>query len=252
MAIRLLGVCGVLATLELAGCGRIGFAPIDPRDDGGDGGTGNQADTPTDVAIPAGLKIWFRFVQPDLLVDTVSGRAATCTQCPVATTTVRPAGQFDGVDDCMTFDDMGVGEVTTFTLAAWIFRADTTAGMVVGKERAGSSFNSWQCNVDPTDVQFGIYDGSGLNYLTAPALAASWHHVATTFNGVGQMQDIYVDGVHKDNGVAGGNPLFDGNPVKIGCDVISGTLMTPFHGSVADLRFYDRALTAPEIAALAM
>ena len=157
----------------------------------------------------------------------------------------------DGVDDHV---DLG-SHVSNFplgdaarTVTGW-FHADAGA--------QGQSFFSYGPNVagqrfsiaaDRTQVVVGV-SGHGWG-VTGLDLADGWHHVAVSYAG-GDSDDIsiYLDGALQSASTQAGSPQgldTRSGPAAIGRSV-SGTHYT---GSIDDVRIYDVALSAEQVAAL--
>src|SRR3989344_5285791 len=81
---------------------------------------------------------------------------------------------------------------------------------------------------------------------TANVLSDSWHHIAGTYDGTNMK--FYVDGVQTNSQPASGSITTYDTVLRIGTD---GGIYDRFQGSLDDLRIYNKALTASEVATLA-
>jgi len=106
------------------------------------------------------------------------------------------------------------------------------------------------CNGNPdTGGQYALLVGTGganSNVCDQTSLIdGSWHFIAVSATGA--TQSLYVDGVFKVSGVP--SPV-DGNNTILSSGKIGNNAGTSFVGSIDDMRFYNRALSANEITTL--
>ena len=162
--------------------------------------------------------------------------------------------EFDGSNDYINIDGYK-GIVTdgtntsAFTITAWI--KATGDGEIVGWGSSGDG-NRAEFRVDDGRLR---YESGGGNVQTDTNVSDSrWHHVAVTIpeNAVFVDVTIYLDGkddTQPENDTDPVHPLSD-------YDVIMGqrydrTNVRWYSGAIDDVRIYDVALSAEEIAALA-
>jgi hypothetical protein len=157
---------------------------------------------------------------------------------------VGGALSLDGINGTVTVPNMrglGAGN-TAHTVAAWVKVISLPSNrawiLLLGNEGTGS--HHWLINSLGV-TQLGVWNGGQVN-PTLPL--GEWKHIAVTFDGATLAG--YVDGMLAGSGAA----IFDleGMPLTIGGPHIGEN---NFNGMVDDVRIYDRALTAAEIAALA-
>ena len=142
------------------------------------------------------------------------------------------------------------------TWAAWV-RADSNPpddGQIVAKSSDGGG---WQFKSSPDTgphtfgVAVSINGGSNVQrYSTTVRQLNTWYYVAGVYNAQAQTLDIYVNGVLDDGVLRGTVPAsqFDANQnVTIGRR--AGGTGYYFQGTIDELRIYNRALTAAEVAA---
>jgi hypothetical protein len=254
------GLCGLCGLCEIPGCGRVAF---DARHDGGAqldaAADARPDDAVPDAALPmAGLVALYSFETG--LGDSVAANDGACstTLCPVATAgrIGAQAMLFDGVDDCVDVIDNGQLEPAQLTLSIWARQDSTGNQSQVSKRVVGGSANAWQLETGPTGsimgLSFTTYDGSGFNqYLVSADNAikvGTWQHLAGTYDGA--TKRVYIDGVEVANGPQAAAIPYDSMAMKIGCDDNNPNTFF-FDGALDDLRIYNRALTASEIAVLA-
>jgi hypothetical protein len=175
---------------------------------------------------------------------------------PIFTTDVPPAIQFDN-DYALEFDGDGYVEVPPYTklasdkeltLAAWVNLTDPAVDQtVIGK---GWENHGYSMSVDGGELYVQIWDIIGQCYSLwgGQVLADTWTHLAVTWQSKGEMI-AYVDGVEVDRIRASLSPI-GGNvtELRIGMELDdTGGL----EGLVDDVRVYERALSAAEVADLA-
>jgi len=175
---------------------------------------------------------------------------------------------FDGHDDGITTPVGADLSVTRLTLSVWVAIAGPGAynPRIVGVGPQGSSHQHYALVQEGTEGPKGVFlmcsegqhDGED-EYWADTQLPGdlSWHHVAATFTPDEVV--LYVDGA-----AAGTHeplrplPQFSGANLQIGLSDESPNASGPpeasdaFNGIIDDVRIYDRALTAAEIAALAL
>jgi hypothetical protein len=170
-----------------------------------------------------------------------------------------------------------------FTLAAWINRnasSDVDDEMIDKLNQSGtpSGYSDWMPANGNTDI-FGhgtpnnitctancvamtLTDKSG-NFLSVAATntsagAGAWHHIAFTYDGSNNSSGakIYVDGVSQTLTTSSGgctgcftSTMTNTNDLFLGIDITANSF-DYFHGSMDDVRIYNRALGAAEITAL--
>ena len=162
---------------------------------------------------------------------------------------------FDGQDDYVSgstspFDFAN----TTFTASAWFKKSDSEYGMIVSE---GGRNSGWFLAVYPTgQIKVLLKKSNSYDAYTAITTGAYadglWHHVAAvittdTSGSSGNNADIYVDG-----------NLVGVTHERIGAYGVSTTGWTIgtreagydyfFNGIIDDVRVYDKALSADEIA----
>ena len=167
------------------------------------------------------------------------------------------AYSFDGAGNFISIPDNPLLALSAnFTICAWYYQNNVTPDPgygvpIVNKETAGIADG------------YGIYAGSmsdrrtsfiGASELISPGNfnVAQWHHIAVTTTG--SISRMYVDGLEITSHSGGSPqtntlPLFIGAP-HVGCGGGCG-VREFFNGRIDDVRIYNRALSAAEIAVLA-
>lgn len=159
---------------------------------------------------------------------------------------------FDGVDDYASVATARFPQIERAqTLALWV--SPEPAGPGAGAEdlqvlftlRRGDYSGIVLALDHAVPVAFNIWGPRDLARADAPLVFARWQHVAYVLDaGVSQL---YVDGVLVASGPA---PATNRTPITAFIASLDGYSQL-FHGSLDELRCYDRALLAAEIAALA-
>lgn len=107
---------------------------------------------------------------------------------------------------------------------------------------------------DPNDGGYvnGFYhDGSGYNsVVSSTAIAGTgWHHIALSFDNTTKQLTLYIDGAVAATQMFTGSIAYSGGDTYLGIN--NGNTLA-LDGQLDDVRFYSRALSADEIAALAI
>lgn len=184
--------------------------------------------------------------------EAISARHGTLNGAAWSTGNIAGGASFNGSSDYVSIADSEAFRVTqALTIAGWVRASTWTsdpnwASIILRKGEANP--NNWELEVNLGKVVLTLddYDMYGIRGNTTLA-TNTWYHVAATWDG--STARIYVNGVLDNTPEAHAAPIgTDTRPVYLGgrtgfTDVVAGT--------VDDVRFYDRALTATEIAALA-
>ncbi|MCD6394235.1 MAG: LamG domain-containing protein, partial [Planctomycetes bacterium] len=160
--------------------------------------------------------------------------------------------EFDGVNDYVEITGFsGVLGGQSRTVCAWI-RTNTPGGVIIAWGYAAAG-NRWTMTVDSVGhLLLGV--GGGAIVGSTPVSDGDWHHVAIVLENDGSPNinevKLYVDGLPD-------APSWNGSDRDINTqaegDVTIGQYLGAsfFEGTIDEVRIYDRALTAEEIAALA-
>ncbi|MGB8226767.1 MAG: LamG domain-containing protein [Sedimentisphaerales bacterium] len=156
----------------------------------------------------------------------------------------------DGINDYVDCGNAASLDITgAITLAAWVKTNDAGNNQYnyfVGKGDTSYAIQHQSSN----QIEFFIYD-SGAWYNTWYALDSSfngvWHHLAGTYDG--SILRLYVDGTEQDTKAHIGSIKSTAYNVFIGEN--SQETGAYYNGNIDDVRIYNRALDANEIALLA-
>ncbi len=194
----------------------------------------------------------FLKANPAALQDT-----ASMSNASLPTLTVPDPGSLalDGINDYAQINapTSALSLTTSFTVAAWVRRA--TTGTYDAIYDSGTQANKWWIFI--ADGSAGKVNHLGFGergvaevYSTASIVDTNWHHVVVEKNGDGANNILFfVDGVASGQGSAGTVTAPSGS-ARIGA-LLEGSVSAQFGGNIDDLRLYNRALTAAEVARLA-
>jgi len=195
----------------------------------------------------------------DIAYDGVGEYDATLHAQPVWQSTGGQVGgtlEFDGIDDYVTAPFvLNPGEVP-FTVTAWIkggapgqviaSQADVPGSRTVelGSTWLGTDSSDGRLITGLMDVYFGTLESESV--ITDD----QWHHIGLVYDRTAMKRHLYVDGaeVAVDAAYVGGVQTTGGLYLGAGRDLDAATF---FSGLIDDVRIYNQALTAEEIAALA-
>jgi hypothetical protein len=177
------------------------------------------------------------------------------------------AFQFDGVDDYVsTTLGNGVNWPNGITISLWVKSAEMgNSGLVVARgEGSGASsqflgLNTGHINPDKPAVVRGVPAmnlamGNPSEYYTVEFGSSindnQWHHVAGSYDGCNVLS-VYVDGVQVSRNVSVSQTAMSFDVFKIGWDDFT-TVETDryLEGKIDDVKIWNRALSATEVATL--
>lgn len=198
-----------------------------------------------------GLMAWWPATPAGFNRDRVSGQfstsaAAGTAACPLGDVAVNVAGA--NPTDCGTRADLSA--LTAITLCAWVgemtaIGSDTRIVQVGDKGtspfvRYALEWGTSDFKVETNDGASAVSTASGLG----PFVWETWHHVCAVISSVERA--VYVNG-KKGTAGAGVTPATTTDACSIG---YSTAFSNYFVGKIADVRIYNRALSADEVARL--
>jgi hypothetical protein len=153
--------------------------------------------------------------------------------------------QFDGVDDYVA---VMVDDLETYTITAWVKTDKVAASSVIARTSANGPGAEWshQLRITAAGVfEHYLWDGGGKSALGTTAVKPGvWYFVAMQASNNGSMK-LFVNGTEEASTKIG--VLWTGGDrFHIGSN--SGGSMGWFQGAVDEVRVYDSALTAEEVA----
>ena len=171
---------------------------------------------------------------------------------------------FDGVND---YDDLsahiaGFSGLTEGTISFWVKTTDAGDNSIFTVSDSGDANSFFTAGVSGGNLFFRVDEaGSTLVEVDGAAIVndGTWHHLAVTVDGTGNK--LFVDGIQETGGDltyltgnTGTTSFFDDvtslDAMQIGVRESSGFLWY-FDGLADDVRVYNRALAAADIAELA-
>ena len=183
-------------------------------------------------------------------LDSVGGHDGTLTNGPVwSIAGIRDGAlEFDGTDDYIEVPHADTLSFSSqLTISAWINNTSPSsfdAFRILSKETPGASDNYWLA-MQGQSLWFGV----GGNFFSGSATLSdnTWHHVAAVFDDTGNDVRLYVDGASAGQYPTGASLIPNTSPLRIG-----GNWENKYwQGLLDDVRLYDEALSAADIAALA-
>jgi hypothetical protein len=130
------------------------------------------------------------------------------------------------------------------TLSAWVNIPSTAAVYdIVVPELNGSGAN--QLRISGGDIQVSQW-GGGVTITGGAVSINTWHMLTWTYNSVGPLSTVYIDGVQSGATSATATQAFTPPAVYIG----SYGAGEYFGGDIDDVRIYNRALSAADVAQL--
>src|SRR3989344_4987990 len=154
---------------------------------------------------------------------------------------------FDGGNDNVNMGD--AVEPTNVTVAAWVRPGSTASQMIVSKYGDVGSDNPYELNTTYCRVS-DVNDNVDQCNPTVSVQTNQWNFLVGTYNG--SSCTIFVNAQNVTNAVltaATANIKNSATPLRIGIKGSNGT-SNPFNGLIDDVRVYNRALSANEIATL--
>jgi hypothetical protein len=140
------------------------------------------------------------------------------------------------------------GLTSAGTISVWVHPANTTTGGILDRSTLGSGWAGpfylwWQVS----GFRFSVANNSGSTNIGSPTYSPnSWYHVVGTFDG--SNVKMYVNGINVASAVQTVTPIDrPADSWLIGAMNSQGTLF-PFPGKIDEVKIYNYALTADEIA----
>ncbi len=162
------------------------------------------------------------------------------------------AGNFDGVGDYVNVPTNAVMNSTVGTWSLWVNTSAATGILPAFLSRAdGNSNNGISIFLQSGKPTVWVVNNSASIVLSKNGAAAinngAWHNVVFAFNGVSPAY-LYVDGAQVASGTPSGAWNFNNQAFRIAKAVDASFTFLP--GQINDVRIYNRALSAAEVAAL--
>ncbi|MFA6039099.1 MAG: LamG-like jellyroll fold domain-containing protein [Candidatus Peribacteraceae bacterium] len=182
--------------------------------------------------------------------STGNGRTGTLTNSPIWVNGKLGKGlQFDGVNDFVAVNDHDSLDVTNaMTISAWVYWSSSgVREMILKNNNANTGYGQYELYQNNTYVSFRLMGASSTLTTSTPLSLNAWHHVAAVWDGT--RMKIFLDGVPDNNSVS-----YSGTPVSTTGRLTFGAYangLYPFSGMFDEIRIYNRAISANEVAILA-
>jgi len=212
----------------------------------------------TTLLADANLKAYYRFESGALTTDSSGeGHTLTAISDPAEDASGKYGGSvaLDGDDAYSAVDHADFKPTTGFTVGGWL-KGTTANGYIFQSFSTNTNIAGLRLWVDAnkkirldSGKNTGTVAGTDYQAIVSTSVVAddTWKFVAGVWDG--SYLRIYVNGVANGTAVAWANaPGFAAtNYVRVGSRNLAGTNQAFFTGSVDDIFFFDRALSADEI-----
>ena len=130
-----------------------------------------------------------------------------------------------------------------FTIEFWMKMDNAWRSGLIGKSNSGANGRNYAVSTTQDNrLQFSYHNAAGENINTETQPDAididQWHHVAVILDNPGNAMKIYIDGVAQAGGTAGGVPVTNDSPIRIGKQV-DGAESEFFGGVLDEIRISD-------------
>lgn len=158
------------------------------------------------------------------------------------------AGYFDGVDDYINMGTNKSLNITNeITIGAYIRPNNTTTLQgIVSKKQVYGDFSGYLMSLESGNIRFSYGNGSASFTRTSDPAGlslVSYNYVAVVYNGSNVL--FYVNGIGK------GSTVSTGTIANSAFNLVFGARSSPssyFNGSIDEVKIWNRALSASEIA----
>lgn len=140
-----------------------------------------------------------------------------------------------------------------FTIEAWTKSLNNGGTRhILGKTLGTSTADSYVFWVQNGNLNGAICSDATTCFTisTAAPNTGEWHHLALSFDDASDTLRIFVDGVQAQSGTTALSIGYDTHAALIGADYANEVITDSWNGQLDEVSFYDRALTASEIAAV--
>jgi parallel beta-helix repeat protein len=195
-----------------------------------------------------GPAAWWKFDEGTgtIAYDSVDSNNGTIYGATWTTGHINGALSFDGINDYVDCGS-GPGNYDNITVSAWM--KTSVYGTIVSNRYSSTGYGTWY-TLYSTGLELGG-NSSGSGYINVtfntPTLNSLWHHIVYTKDGVNHA--IYIDGV-LDRQFTSTADISQSAPLFIGKRWTSSSSPLWFNGIIDDVRIYNRALSAAEVALL--
>lgn len=156
--------------------------------------------------------------------------------------------EFDGVDDTIKIENFTVG--STATISAWARDTGDFSGQMLWSLNNDESPNRWQLYFSGGIIYLNTGDGSSNPFANSSyPTTDEWHHYTVVTDSSTQTMKLYIDGNYVGDSTSWKDPTMTNN-IFIISGRYDGTQYN-WEGNIADVRIYNRVLSATEISDLA-
>ncbi|MBK0383464.1 T9SS type A sorting domain-containing protein [Pedobacter sp. SD-b] len=153
-------------------------------------------------------------------------------------------------------DDNALLHLPSITISAWVKEIGINAIIktIVDKPLGTGASDSWHLGVitNGGDLYSSwIFNDPGSatgSQITAPAYIGDWHYIVFTFDNNSKLHKLYVDGVLRSTNTLSNTIGYDNSKMYIGAALENNGLSFPMDGELDDIKIYDAALSAQQIA----
>lgn len=174
----------------------------------------------------------------------------TVTGTTTSTGRIGQSRTFNGTSDTIIAADnaslrFGVG---SFTLSAWIKTSNTNDRNIIDKYAATGGGGQYSMQISSNKLRCWTWNAAygPVQSSNTTITDNKWHHVLCSVSSDGTTVTVYVDGAADGSNTATAKNSDSDSTFKIG----SNSTPTYFTGSLDDVRIYNRALSAAEVAQL--
>jgi hypothetical protein len=163
------------------------------------------------------------------------------------------AVNFDGVNDYIDLGDFMRFDNTDFTVSTWVKYSGIGDGQIIAKDRSTiTEKREWGVSVVSGDMRtYTFRAGATPGYtwtVGGDINDGQWHQVVFTYSPVSLKNQIYIDGIFRNESVALSSAMSDTpTSVTIGARVVNNY---NFNGAIDEVLIYNVALTTSEIQAM--
>ncbi|MBI2675044.1 MAG: LamG domain-containing protein [Candidatus Aenigmarchaeota archaeon] len=173
------------------------------------------------------------------------------SNCPTWVTGKKSNGmQFDGVDEYIDIlPSSSLDLVSKISIETWVNHTVSASQFIVSKRISGSddAYELATCTSPVGEACFAVFIGNVRKFVESDEALSlnTWHHIVGTYDSINLK--IYVDGVLKNTVPQTGNIDTTTDPVRIGWGYDNSYA---WKGVIDNVRIWNRALTADEVASL--
>ena len=161
---------------------------------------------------------------------------------------IDSAYDFNGTSSHISLNNsIGNYGIADFTMSAWVFKYDLTAGSVIGKRNSTGDGNMIILSSKPSyEISSGTSDYYANTNLPSYNTLNSWFHIVLVRSG--NNLKSYVNGVLIDNYISPTIQNINNSAItEIGARYSGSAIWNLWHGKIDDIGIWNRALTEDEI-----